>query len=128
MRQNQGWTACLMCLAMAACGQSRPAADVPPYGFVRGQARVVAVDPVLGRAILDIGGRHIQAYWNTQRVLAGPGSFFTDGPLSAPTVNAHDPIVREQNFPAKPGELIAYIGMRTGEDDLFLRGVTVVGH
>jgi hypothetical protein len=125
-------TAAVIAAALSGCAPSPAPSDqvdhAGAFEVLRGKARIVSIDPVIGRAILDVGGRHVTAYWDTARVIPRRGDYVLNGPLKAPTVNPAEPIVKEQEMTAKPGDLIGYVGIKTGPDELLLRGISILGH
>ena len=117
----------ILCLVLAfGCAHPESSVNTPATGFIEGQARVVSVDQVLGRAVLEIGGREVRAFWLTQSTTPQlRGAVSRSGPVNSPTGVYYEAAVQRQTFPAEPGDLIAFVALRTG-DELFLRGVTVV--
>ena len=99
-----------------------PSSKKDSGAFLRGQAKVVSVDPVLGRALLEYKGRRVYGFWEVESAQARTWPMEVtingaDGPLQ--------PVVSSQEFPAQPGDTIAFVGMQTG-DNIYLRGVSVV--
>ena len=94
--------------------------------FIRGTARVVSVDQTLGRDELDYQNRHVEAYWQTEIQYAQGGAVTrADSPIKPPVGVYREPNVKVQTFDAKPGDIIQFVGMRTGRS-IFLQGVAVV--
>jgi hypothetical protein len=122
-------TACLLTLCGAGCAKQRMSefdADSKAVGFVRGQARVLSVDERLGLAVLEIDGQRVPAYWQKEVARAEGGAKVQDSPIRPPVGVYREPTVRPVTFPAQVGDVIAYVGLRTG-NDLLLRGVQVIG-
>jgi hypothetical protein len=101
-----------------------PAAPSP---FLRGTAQVVSIDPTTGSAMLNYNGQQVMAYWQTETSHAQvlPGTRVD--PQTPPGGKYLQPEVLVQAFPAKPGDIIAFMGMQTGAS-IFLQGVAVIGH
>lgn len=119
---------------LAGCAQKPP--DDPltrsheSVGYINGRAKVVSIDKTIGHAVLEIEGQQVQAYWLTQSMLAvdmDPATVST-GTSLRPQVQQYDPPVeRAEDFAAVPGDTIAFVGLKTG-DDILLRGIRVIGH
>ena len=113
---------------LAACGG--PNANVPDNTngtFVRDTARIVSIDPALGQVVLDLHGRQVRAYWQTELAIPQQGSVFQNDPtgLRAPVGQYREPIKRVQAFDAAEGDRISFLGMWSG-NQIFLRSVSVV--
>ena len=116
-------------LAMAACSQQADDTALSSDGglFVRGTAKVVSVNPALGRTVLEIDGQQVTAFWETQTAVAQGGTVTRDDQLKPPVGHYVEPLVKEQEFAASPGDTIAFIGMRSGKE-IFLRNIQVIAH
>ena len=115
-------------LAMAACSQQAATTTTDDGGlFVRGTAKVVSVNLAMGRTVLEIDGRQVTAFWETHTALARTGSITREDQFKAPVGHYEEPVVREQEFAANPGDTIAFIGMKSGKE-LFLRTIQVIAH
>ncbi len=115
----------LVVLSFAGCATQAPASDGTRVIPVEGRARVVSVDQSLGQAVLEIGGSNVNAYWQVERAYAQGGAVINNGPLTAPVGAYREPVVRPQKFAANPGDLIAYVGLQTG-NEILLRSIQVV--
>lgn len=116
-----------LCLSVLPACQAHPAAPDVEGPLISEQARVVEVDPLLGQVLLDMGGRQVWGYWQTEAALAAGGTVSRNGPMGT-TVGDYKPAtVRDVPFPARAGDTIAFIGMKTG-DEILLRRVTVLSH
>ena len=103
-----------------------PAADQGEHGpFIRGTARVVSVDQTTGGATLDYQGALVRAYWQTEIATAQGGIVTQAGAFKPPVGQYRPPDVRTQEFAAKPGDTIGFVGMRTG-NSIFLQSVAVL--
>ena len=118
---------CLALAAITACTSQPPAPRDGGLRFVEGRARVISVDPILGQTWLEIDGHRVNAYWQTEAVQARGGAMISNGPLRPPIGEYREPVTHATPFPARPGDLISYVALQTG-DDLLLRGVSVVAH
>ena len=116
----------LPAIALGACAtqEQPPAAQTP---FVRGTAKVVSVNAVAGHAVLDLQGRRIDAYWQTEVAAAQGGSTIQPDVNKAPVGIYHEPEVHAPTFDAQPGDTIAFLGMQTG-NSIFLQGIAVISH
>ena len=114
-------------ILLAACQPVTERQDADAL-YIRGTARVVSVDPTLGRVVLDYQRRRVEAYWQTEHSYAQGGSVAkSDGPLQ-PAVGAYrEPSLKAQEFQGLPGDTIEFVGMWTGRS-IFLQGVAVVSH
>ncbi len=117
----------LLCGLLAAC--TSPAVQEPSANgtFVRDTARVVSIDPALGQVVLDLHGKQVKAFWETETLLAQEGSIRQpdEHGLRGPVGQYKEPVIHPQDIGAKEGDMISFRGMWTG-DRIFLRGVTVV--
>jgi hypothetical protein len=95
--------------------------------FVRGQARVVEVDNALGSVLLQMGKNKIRAYWSTETSRPQAGSVVTPDKVRGPVGVYGEAEVAEQEFPGKVGDVVSFVGMRTG-NELLLRRVEVISH
>ena len=113
-------------LFWGACSQSHPqtAGESP---FIRGTARVITVDAVVGQALLDFQGRQVYGYWLTSRQLAQPGTVEQADPLKPPVGQYQEAVEKPEIFAAVPGDTIEFVGMRTG-NDIFLRNISIIRH
>jgi hypothetical protein len=103
-----------------------PAADQGEHGpFIRGTARVVSVDQTAGGATLEYQGAVVRAYWQTEITTAQGGTVTQADAFKPPVGQYRPPDVRTQEFAAKPGDTIGFVGMRTG-DSIFLQSVAVL--
>jgi len=103
-----------------------PAADQGGHGaFIRGSARVVSVDQTLGSATLDYQGNLVHAYWQTETMAAQGGAITPADVLKPPVGQYREADVRMQEFAAKPGDTVGFVGLRTG-DTIFLQGIAVL--
>jgi hypothetical protein len=111
---------------LAACQGAHK--DATAQGmFTQGQARVVSVDADLGYAVLNIDGANVEAYWQTEHSLAQPGATYISDVNKPPVGVYREPSVVGRTFEAKPGDLIAFKGMKTGSS-IFLQGISVISH
>jgi hypothetical protein len=112
-------------LLLTACAQQplHPAPSASP--FIQGHAKVLEVHNELGYALLDIDGKHLYGYWDTDPASGQTSTITTPGQWQETTGEGKPPIVHHQNFPAKVGDTIAFRGLMTGPD-LLLRGVAVM--
>ena len=119
----------LLLLFMGGCAQEviTPAPDQAGSGaFIRGQARVLSVEPTLGRALLEFDGRQVWSYWQQERVFAREqGTVVRPNPVAGPQGLYSETIIQRQEFAAQPGDTIAFVGLRTGES-IFLRGISII--
>jgi hypothetical protein len=99
---------------------------VAPSPFVRGSAKVVSVNQTLGHTVLEFEGRQVDAYWQTEVSAAQGGAVAQADPIRPGVGIYREPEVRVQPLMIKPGDTIAFLGMRTG-NSIFLQGVTVLG-
>jgi hypothetical protein len=98
-----------------------------PSPFLRGVARIVTLDQSAGYALLEFEGRQVDAYWQTE-VAAAQGGIVAQNDPVRPAVGVYrEPEVHVQPLHAKPGDTIAFLGMRTG-NSIFLQGVAVISH
>jgi hypothetical protein len=96
-----------------------------PSLFFRGTAKVISIDQALGYARLEYDGRQVDAYWQKE-ISTAQGGIVTQADPVRPGVGVYrEPEVRVQPLSAKPGDTIAFIGMRTG-NSIFLQGVAVI--
>lgn len=114
----------LPALLLVACA-SRPQSP-PATPFIRGTAKVISVDPGLGHALLQIGNRQVDAYWQTEVAAAQGGSTIQPDANKPPVGIYREPQVRNPAFTAQPGDTIAFVGLQTG-NSIFLSGISVVG-
>ena len=99
-------------------------------GYINGTATVVSIDKPLGHAVLDIAGKTVEAYWLTESMMAvqmDPETTSTGTPLQPQVGQYQPPVARTEDFNAAPGDTIAFVGLKTG-DDILLRGIRVIGH
>lgn len=115
----------LLLLPLISGCARKPAATQDDGLFVRGRARVVAVNPALATVTLDIDGKQVQAYWELEQVTAQGGAVVRQGSFRPPIADYREPIVSQQFFPAQEGDVVMFVAMKTG-NSLFLRGVQVV--
>jgi len=123
--------ALVVSLAFAACG-GPPKEQADPFarphesvGYINGTAKVLSLDKALGHAVLQIDDQQVQAYWILQTDLAQGGLVSTDNPVTPGYGQYTPPQARTQNFDAVPGDTIAFVGLKTG-DDILLRGIKVI--
>lgn len=112
---------------LAAC---QPVAEKQDSGarYVRGTARVISVDSALGRVVLDYQHQQVEAYWQTEVLYAQGGSVVApDSPFKTPVGLYMESSIKGQEFPGKPGDTVAFMGLRTGRS-IFLQAVSVVSH
>jgi hypothetical protein len=134
--------ACMSAIFLSACSEPNTSVPASSSGFgspdlrrwkgaedpglgIRGTARVLSVDRPTGSAVLNYNGQRVQVYWQTETVYA---PVLTGTPLNsttAPSGKYLEPQVVDHNFPAKPGDTIAFLGIQTG-DAIFLQGVAVI--
>ncbi len=96
----------------------------PP--MVTGKGTVVEVNPRLGMAVIDMKGKQFNIYWKPEIVVAHTGTVVPPQSMLDPPVGAYEaPTVVPTAFPAKPGDVIEFLGMRSG-DDILLSRVAVV--
>jgi hypothetical protein len=138
--------ACVSAVFLAACAEQNPSSGSrfarfgspdfhPPRNldeessatslYLRGTAQVISVDRPTGSAVLNFSGRHVLAYWQTETVYAPVLTGTQLNSTTAPSGAYLEPQAVDRNFPAKPGDTIAFLGMHTG-DSIFLQGVTVI--
>jgi hypothetical protein len=113
-------------LALAACSNNS-ASNSNQAAFVRGKATVLQVDNNLGMAELNIDGKIVDAYWQTEVYVPQEGTIDNsgNGPFSQAVGNYKEPYSHHIDLPAKVGDTIVFRAMRTG-DELLLRSVLVV--
>jgi hypothetical protein len=119
-------------LALAACSQPAKPTDPlasrrPSVGYINGTAKVLTIDKPLGHTVLEIDGREVQAYWLLETDRPQGGTITAINPVGPGVGQYEPPIVRPQNFDAVPGDTIAFVGLKSG-DDILLRGIKVVAH
>lgn len=110
-----------------ACAQEPLTTSKDSGTFVRGRAKVISVDALLGTTLLEYQGRQVHGYWSTEHALAQGGSVSQPDPLKPPVANYQEPVIKEQKLAVQPGDTIEFMGMWTGSD-ILLRGVAVVSH
>ncbi len=93
--------------------------------FVEGKATVLELHNELAFALLDINGKQVYGYWEADPSTAQTSTITRSGPWGSAVGVANEPIVHHQDFPAKPGDTIAFRGLRTGSD-IYLTGVRVL--
>jgi len=102
------------------------AADQGEHGaFIRGTARVVSVDQTAGCATLEYQGNLVQAYWQIETASAQGGTVTPTDALRPAVGQYRETDVRTQEFAAKPGDTIGFVGMQTGQS-IFLQGIAVL--
>ena len=120
-------------LLLAACSQ-KPKEETDPYahphesvGYIEGSARILSLDKAMGHAVLEIDGKQVQAYWLLQTDFAQGGVITGDNPVTPGVAQYQPPLARAQNFDAAPGDTVAFVGLKTG-NDILLRGIKVIAH
>jgi hypothetical protein len=99
--------------------------SAPASPFVRGTAKVISLDQTLGYVRLEIDGTQVDAYWQTE-VAAAQGGFVALNDSVRPPVGVYrEAEVHAQSLRAKPGDIVAFMGMRTG-NSIFLQGIAVI--
>ena len=98
-----------------------------PSPFLRGTAKIITLDQTVGYARLEIEGRQVDAYWQTEVAAAQGGFVAQNDPVQPPVGIYRESQVHVQPLHAQPGDTIAFLGMRTG-NSIFLQGVSVISH
>jgi hypothetical protein len=130
MRTGNRWAACLilpLLMVIAGCETRRTvtkqAQGIP---MVSGRAMVVEVNPRLGMAVLDMRGKQFDAYWKPEVIVSHNGTYVPPKTMFDPPVGVYQETTAVPTaFPAKPGDMIEFLGMRSG-DDILLQRVAVV--
>jgi hypothetical protein len=116
--------ALLLCACAAPAGEDQEPLD-PNSPFVRGTARVVSVNQSLGQIILEFEGRQVEAFWQTESSRAQlRGEFVQNNPAAGPVGHYYEAQVNSHAFDVRPGDIIHFIGFRTGQS-IFLRSAVV---
>jgi hypothetical protein len=129
MRQPLVWLPGLVCAAvvlLAGCGQKSASVQQKDGLFLQGRARVVSVNPAIASATLEIDGKLVKAYWELEHMTAQGGAKIQQGFFKPPVGDYREPIVQVQDFPAREGDIVVFVGMKT-PSGLFLRGVRPIG-
>jgi hypothetical protein len=113
----------LSCLIACARTPLHPRTETSP--FIQGRAKVLEVHNALGYALLDIDGKQLYAYWDTDPASGQLSTISSPGGFGQAVGEGKDPIVHHQDLSAQPGDTIIYRGLMTGPD-LLLRGVAVL--
>jgi hypothetical protein len=116
----------LAAISLGACAEKSSDIREKEGGFVEGRARVLTVDQSIGTATLEIDGKRVEAFWEVERANPQGGAVVRNGPLKPPVADYREVIVHRQEFPAEPGDMIAFVAMRSGRS-LYMRGVRVIG-
>ena len=118
----------LACAAMAGCSASETDDSSSNPLVIRDTARVVSVDPQLGLAVLDLHGKQVRAFWQTEIMLAQGGVVNQPDATGTrlPVGQYKEPVARTQTFAASPGQTIEFLGMWAG-DQIFLRSIAIQG-
>ena len=121
-------------LLFAACSQ-KPQEPADPFahphesvGYVEGTAKIISLDKAMGHAVLE-------SRWQTGPGLlacsktdfAQGGVITSDNPVSPGVAQYQPPLAQAQNFDAVPGDTVAFVGLKTG-NDILLRGIKVIAH
>ncbi|HVS69794.1 MAG TPA: hypothetical protein VHQ47_00900 [Phycisphaerae bacterium] len=121
------WGALAVALLAAGCVREQTVTITrqgPP--MVTGKAKVVEVNARLGVATVDMRGKRFNIYWKPEIVVAHSGTVVPPQSMLDPPVGAYEaPTVVPTAFPAKPGDVIEFLGMRSG-DDILLSRVAVI--
>jgi hypothetical protein len=120
---RHSFTVLLLPCVLISCAQPAQT-SLPDGAYVRGNARVVSIDPDSGHAVLDFQGRQVDAYWQTEVYLAQGGTLVQNDPLKPPVGQYAAPITKPQTLNAKAGDTISFIGMAT-PSGILLRSVAV---
>jgi hypothetical protein len=69
----------------------------------------------------------VEAYWQTEHNLAQPGTTVRTDVNRPPLGIYREPSVLNNSFEAKPGDTIAFKGMKTGAS-IFLQAISVISN
>lgn len=112
-------------LLIAGCGEPAKTESQNTL-YVRGNAKIVSIEPDNGHAVLDYEGRRVDAFWKTEVYLAQGGAFLKNdpNPMKPPVGQYAEPVAKQQTIHAKPGDSISFVGMTT-PSGILLRSVSV---